>query len=330
MAFLHFARQRVDAAVLEVGLGGRLDSTNVCQPSVCVITSISFDHTRQLGNTLAAIAGEKAGIIKPGVPVVSGVVHDEPRDVIRQTADERQAPLFEQGLDFAFDSAPQPGRLAAAGEWLDYREPAIHPRWELRKIELGLVGRHQAANAAAAIAAARRLIERGWPISEAALRGGLAAARIPARIEILGQRPAVILDVAHNVASIAALIDVVRERYPDRRRVLVFASSKDKDAAGMLRLLVPWFEEIVLTRYVNNPRAMEPEALAELARAELPSAADNGQPQRTPQLHTADRPADAWELARRAASPEDLVCITGSFFLAAELRPLVRATTLEP
>jgi dihydrofolate synthase/folylpolyglutamate synthase len=328
MAFLHFARRRVDAAVLEVGLGGRLDSTNVCRPSVCVITSISFDHTRQLGNTLAAIAGEKAGIIKPGVPVISGVVNDEPRQVIRRVAAESGAPLVERGAEFDYTAAPQSGG-AQAGERLDYREPATDPRWELRSIQLGIVGRHQSANAAAAIATARRLVEQGWPISEAALRSGLAAARVPARIEIIGQQPTVIIDVAHNVASIGAFIEVLRERFADRRRVLVFASSRDKDAAGMLRLLVPWFEEIVLTRYVNNPRAMDPPALAEMARAELPSA-DNGQPQRAPRLRTAADPAEAWKLARQAAGPNDLVCITGSFFLASELRPLARGMTLEP
>ena len=160
-------------------------------------------------------------------------------------------------------------------------------------MRLGLLGRHQAANAATAIAAARRLAEQGWAIDEASLRGGLAAARCPARIEVVSRRPAVILDVAHNVASIAALFDVLRERISPRRRVLIFASSKDKDTAGMLRLLVPEFDDIVLTRYVNNPRAVEPETLATLvaqdhwaARQRLarPIAACHHGPQAGPSL----------------------------------------------
>jgi dihydrofolate synthase/folylpolyglutamate synthase len=188
-----------------------------------------------------------------------------------------------------------------------------------------MLGRHQAANAAAAIAAVRRLIEQGWPIDEAALRRGLAAARCPARIEVIGRRPTVIVDVAHNVASIAALVAVLGQQ-PAGRRVLVLASSKDKDTAGMLRLLVSQFDEIVLTQYIHNPRAMEPEKLLELARAEVALVAAGS---RRANLRCAATPAEAWETARSLASSDDLVCVTGSFFLAAELRPLMRATTLD-
>jgi dihydrofolate synthase/folylpolyglutamate synthase len=137
----------------------------------------------------------------------------------------------------------------------------------------------------------------------------------------------VILDVAHNVASIAALLEVLRERFPQGRRVLVFASSKDKDTSGMLRLLVPEFERIVLTRYIHNPRAVEPQRLLELARevaAELPAGV-------RPAAEIADAPTPdtAWELAQRATGRDDLICITGSFFLAAELRPLVGGSRLD-
>jgi dihydrofolate synthase/folylpolyglutamate synthase len=326
MAFLHFARQQVDAAVLEVGLGGRLDSTNVCRPSVCIITSISFDHTRQLGNTLAAIAGEKAGIIKPGVPVISGVVNEEPREVIRHVAHESGARLFQCGEDFDFDDSSGSSTRGEGGERLDYREPAADPVWTLADVQVGLLGRHQAANAAAAIAAVRRLQEQGWPIGETALRQGLAAVRWPARIEVVGRRPTVILDVAHNVASIAALLAVLGERFAGRRRILIFASSKDKDTAGMLRLLLPAFDEVVLTRYIRNPRAVELEVLYDLALSQIP-AGNHGQ--RSPAVHTAATPEQAWHLARQAAGPDDLVCIAGSFFLAAELRPLAGAATLE-
>ncbi len=332
MAFLHFAKRRVDAAVLEVGLGGRLDSTNVCHPSVSVITSISFDHTRQLGHTLAAIAGEKAGIIKRGVPLVSGVVRDEPREVIRRVAADSAAPLFERGSAYDFTMLPEQGDKHQGRERFDFREPAVGERtsggsWQLADVKLGMLGKHQVANAAAAIATVRRLVEQGWSIEEAALRRGLAAARCPARIEVVGEQPTVLLDVAHNVASIAALLEVLREQFPRGRRVLVFASSKDKDTAGMLRLLVPEFDRIILTRYIHNPRAVEPERLIELAKevaAEL--SADE---QRTAEIADAPTPKAAWDLAQRATGRDDLICITGSFFLAAELRPLLGASRLD-
>jgi dihydrofolate synthase/folylpolyglutamate synthase len=324
MAFLHFARQRVDAAVLEVGMGGRLDSTNVCRPCVSAITSISFDHTRQLGNTLAAIAREKAGIIKPHVPVVSGVDQDEPRRVIQEVARLQEAPLLETGLAFAFECVRRPTAFSA-GERFDYHEPAAQPAWELRDLELGMVGGHQVANAAIAIAVLRQLKEQGWSINEAAIRRGLAAARCPARIEIVRERPTVIVDVAHNVASIQALLNALRQRFAGRRMILIFASSRDKDTAGMLRLLLSQFDEVVLTRYVNNPRAVEPDQLEQLAASEGAAPGTS----RGPVVHIAATPEVAWQTARSLAGPDDIVCASGSFYLAAELRPLCTASTLE-
>jgi len=325
MAFLHFARRKVDCAVLEVGLGGRLDSTNVCEPSVTIITSISFDHTRQLGNTLAAIAGEKAGITKPGVPMVSGVVAEEPREVIRRVAREQGAPLFERGKEFDFTTK---GLTELEGQVLDYREPDDErgPGHVLRGVRLGMLGAHQAANAAVAICAVGRLVEQGWAIDDAALRSGLASAKVPARIELVSERPTVILDVAHNVASIEALLGVLADRFRSRRRTLIFASSKDKDTAGMLRLLLPHFDEVVLTRYIENPRAVELDQLQQLAERTLSAASSNGDAQ--PAIRVASAPSEAWRVARGLAGPDDLICITGSFFLAAELRPVVQRATL--
>jgi dihydrofolate synthase / folylpolyglutamate synthase len=325
MAFLHFAQTKVDAAVLEVGLGGRLDSTNVCRPEVCIITSISFDHVRQLGNTLAAIASEKAGIIKTGVPVVSGVMLPEPRDVIASRAAVVQARLVQRGVDY--DCTSPAGRhdspLTTHNESFDYREPAAQPQYELTNVQLGMLGHHQAANAAAAIAAVNRLRQRGWSISDEALRCGLAAARCPARIEQVAIGPAVILDVAHNLASVEALLAVLRERFAPRRRIVIFASSKDKDYAGMLKLVVPAFDTIFLTQYLDNPRAMEAESL--LAIAQQFRSSSSGLTQR-PVLHATARPADAWRLARAIAATDDLICVAGSFFLAAELRPRITGT----
>jgi dihydrofolate synthase/folylpolyglutamate synthase len=326
MAFLHFARLKVDVAVLEVGLGGRLDSTNLCVPEVTIITSISFDHMRQLGHTLAAIASEKAGIVKPGVPVISGVVAGEPRQVIAERAQALAVPLFQRGMHYDFATL----EAAWPTESFDYREPAVDPSYRLDGVKLAMLGRHQAANASAAICAVQRLRERGWQIGDGAVRGGLAAARTPARIELIAGNPPVILDVAHNPASIEALLAVLRERFSDRagigRRILVFASSMDKDHAAMLRRLVPDFDAIVLTRYVDNPRAMDPEGLLAEAVAVQQRLAPES---RRAALDTTATPAAAWDRARQLAGPSDLIVCTGSFFLAAELQPLVRQAKVE-
>lgn len=322
MAFLHFAQENVAAAVLEVGLGGRLDSTNICRPEVCVITSISFDHTKQLGNTLAAIAGEKAGIIKAGVPVVSGVVEPEPRDVIIARAEAVGAPLVQRDVDYGYVTH-ESGNEQASGQSFDYWEKALlpassprEPASELKNVRLGMLGSHQCANAATAIAALHCLASRGWQISEAHLRAGITTARISARIEQIQSSPTVILDVAHNLASIEALLTVLREQFTASRRILIFASSKDKDYAGMLKLLLPACDTIFLTQYLNNPRAVEAGELLTIAQ-QLRAATGTAMPI----LHATVRPADALRLSRAIAQPDDLICIAGSFFLAAELRP---------
>ncbi len=322
MAMLHFVRQRVDVAVLEVGLGGRLDSTNVCKPVVCGITSISFDHTKQLGNTLAAIATEKAGIIKPGVPVVSGVTDPEPRAAIEAIAIERHAPLRQRDLHFGADAIDSLAGPSQAGETIAYWDELGGPRYRLSDLKVGMLGSHQAYNAAVAVAVARTLQQQGWSIDEQAIRAGLAQVRCPARVEIVGQRPTQIVDVAHNHASIEALVEVLDQRFQATQRVLVFASSRDKDTVGMLRLLLPRFDRIILTRYLNNPRAIEHGELLEMASPVLAELAqDNGRAR--PVLETAADPATAWNRAHQVASGEDLICVTGSFFLAAEIRPLL-------
>lgn len=314
MAWLHFRRRKVDAVVAEVGLGGRLDSTNVCQPAVTAITSISFDHTRQLGGTLAEIAREKAGIVKPGVPLVCGVAEAEPRDVIAGICHERGAPRSQLGRDFDFRYEPpsclEPGE--ASGR-MDYTSSAGDH--ELRGVELRLAGRHQAANAAVAVTALRRLAERGWAIPARALREGLASVAWPARIEIVGRRPAIVVDSAHNVASVEALLATLRESLPARRRGLIFATSRDKDVRGMLERLLPCFDEAALTRFESNPRSAAPEDLLRIA-------SDLGYSAR---CTTHESPRDAWLWARQRLAADDLLCATGSFFLAAEIGRMATA-----
>jgi dihydrofolate synthase/folylpolyglutamate synthase len=317
LGFLHLARRRVDIAVLEVGLGGRFDSTNVCRPLVSVITSISFDHTKQLGNKLASIAREKAGIIKPGRPVISGVTAAEARQVIVQTAQQRRAPLRQLGTDFRFTC--EPGLVTATEErWPRVRIVTGERPWP--DMELGLLGEHQAANAAVAVACVEELRRLGLTVSDTAVAEGLADVHWPARLEVLGRRPFLVLDCAHNVASVQALVDTLEQSFPAARRHLVLAVSSDKDVPGMLRVLAPHFSPAYLTRYQGSARSVPPEQFAELAR-----------PLQLPCTQYASA-ADAWQAARRNAGPDDLICITGSVFLAGELRPLlmVRAQALQP
>jgi dihydrofolate synthase/folylpolyglutamate synthase len=330
-ALLHFARCGVDVAVVEVGLGGRLDSTNVCRPEVSVITSISFDHTRQLGNTLASIAAEKAGIVKPGVPVVTGVTEPESLDVIRRIAAERGCACFVSGCDFEYryrgfhhPPAADPV-LAPTTAWslFDYAENQGAAEVVYQGLRLGLLGRHQVANAAVALAALGRLRESGWRVDEGDIRNALAGVRVPARTEFLPGEPVTMIDAAHNVASVAALIDVLNETFPRtgrQRRILIFATSRDKDVGGMLRVLLPEFDSVILTRYLNNPRYVEPVELMETARGVLERGGWQGPP-----LLVQEEPRAAWEQARSSASADDLVCVAGSFFLAAEIRSLVVA-----
>jgi dihydrofolate synthase/folylpolyglutamate synthase len=328
-AVTHFAQSSVDAAVLEVGLGGRLDSTNVCQPEVCVITSISFDHTRQLGNTLASIAREKAGIIKPGVPVVTGVETGEALDVIQRIASERGCVCYQAGRDFHSRylgaqispvTFPATGASSAGCSQFDYWEAGVDHERSLRRLSVALPGRHQACNGAVALATIQRLKERGWSITDADIRDGLSSVRVAARTEVLPGPPLAIIDAAHNVASVEALLELLTEPALSTtrgHRVLVFATSEDKDASGMLQRLLPAFDNAVLTRYRNNPRYVEPSdlhALAETIRADVLD--------RRPRISIQPDPESAWSHAKSLAADDGLICVTGSFFLASEIRNL--------
>ncbi|MEX2027654.1 MAG: cyanophycin synthetase, partial [Pirellulaceae bacterium] len=244
---------------------------------------------------------------------------DEPQSAIERVAAQQGAPLLARGQ--AFDAAvqPQPESESLAGQKIDYWEKSAQGTWTLDGIHLPFLGDHQAANAAAAMAALRQLTGRGFDIPYDAIRLGLSQTRCHARIELIRRRPNVIADVAHNVASVQALVEVVRREFPTGKRILLFASSRDKDIPGMLRLLLPEFDQIVLTRFVTNPRGVEVEELHSLARETLSDSC------REPPAFAVERdPVAAWQLAQRLAQDDDLICITGSFFLAAELLPLVR------
>lgn len=320
MALVLFRRRQCNAVILEVGLGGRLDSTNVCQPCVSVLTSISFDHVQQLGNTLALIAREKGGIIKPGVPVVSGVTDPEPRAVIRQICRELGCRLVELGEDFSFEYRPPHGlEHAPAMGTMDFftKRRWRKPAESCQNLSLSLLGRHQATNAAVALATVALLQEAGWQVPEESIRRGLTEVAWPARVQVVARRPTVVIDAAHNVASIAALIQTLDESFSARSRLLLFATTQDKDVHGMLRRLLGRFDQVIFTQYTNNPRAVPAEQLASLAT------------QLTGQSCAAYAdPAEAWDSVHRWATDNDLVCITGSFFLAADMRRLIAARPL--
>ncbi len=311
MGLLHFARRGARAVVLEVGMGGRLDSTNVIRPVLSIITSISFDHTRQLGNTLPAIASQKAGILKRGRPGIIGVRDHEAREAIRRVAEERRCPLRELDSDFWYEAVPPAAPLVGptagtvtARTW----------RTDWGTLALPLLGAHQAHNAALALAGLDLLaeLEPSLAVTRSDVIEGFSTLRWPARVEVLGQQPWLVIDGAHNAASAAALAATLQTCFPPSRRTLIFGTSRDKDLEGQLRELLPAFDDVIATRFVENPRSVPPESIADCI-LEL-----TGSP-----AHVAAEPAEAIELARRLTTPDGLICVTGSLFLAAEARAII-------
>jgi dihydrofolate synthase/folylpolyglutamate synthase len=295
LALWYFAREKVDWVVWETGLGGRLDATNIVQPEVCIITNIGLDHQQYLGESLRDIAAEKAGIIKPGVPVVSAVEIGEAADVIGERARAGGCALALVHRD-------------GKAEDLGLRGNKQMARIDGREFELGLIGPHQVSNAACAVAAMRRL-----GVSEAGIARGLAETNWPGRFEILSEKPLIVLDGAHNPAGMAMLVATWRAflaarygwgaREIDSRAHLVFASVADKEIFPMAQLLRPLAGKISLVRLANE-RSAEPALLAP-SFAGLPCACY-------------DSVSAVWrELAD--ASPETTILITGSLFLVGEM-----------
>lgn len=325
LAFQYFARQSVDFSVVEVGLGGRLDSTNVCDPLVTAITSISYDHTAILGGTLEEIAREKAGIVKRDRPVFTTASQPEVLECIEQIAHQHSAPLFQAGRDFAMTHQPT-GDCATLDQFEvtifpespSSESPASSPRAIVySELQLGVHGLRQRDNAALAVAICHHIGELGWPVSPQHICEGLKAAKIPARIEVFSESPFVIVDVAHNEASLAELTTTLSRLFHTRsgtRRRLIFSSSRDKNNEAMLRCAASYFDEIVLTRFQLNPRASSFDDLSQLASRFFPVDA----------ISLCETPLEAWQAAWSQTTPDDLLCVAGSFFIAAELLATVR------
>jgi dihydrofolate synthase / folylpolyglutamate synthase len=297
LGFLYFARQKVDAAVIEVGLGGRLDATNVVTPRVSVTTSLSYDHMAVLGNTLTAIAGEKAGIIKQGVPVVSSPQKDEALVVLERVAKERHAPLTLVGRDVFYKAGKHSLDGQSLQVWTNGQKTV--------RLTLPLLGVHQVVNAATAYAA---LKTSGLNVSDEEIRKGFAGVSWPCRFEIVCREPAVILDSAHNVDSFEKLAQTLEDYFPGRPVTLIFGSSEDKDITGMFKALKPNLSRVIGTK-AAHPRALEPEQIVE-------TASGLGVPAE------AAAPVEA-ALARAlklAAKEDSIILSAGSMFVTAEVK----------
>jgi dihydrofolate synthase/folylpolyglutamate synthase len=305
MAMRHFAEQAVDLAVIEVGLGGRLDSTNVITPEVTVITRIDYDHVQLLGHTLAAIAAEKAGTIKRGVPVLSVPQEPEVEEVLRRVAAEVGAPIRFVGseIDFSF-------RFGATNELGPHsRVCLVTETSHFMHLPVPLPGEHQAVNCAVALATIDTLKASGFDCAEVPMLDGLARTRTPGRMELVWDQPRILVDGAHNPVALGALMRSVGAHVPYDSMVCVFGCCEDKDIPGMLSKAALGGDKIIFTRARGNPRAMDPD---ELQRQFAEKSGKMSQVARTL--------GDALDLATRAVGRDDLICVTGSFYLVGETK----------
>lgn len=297
IAFSYFREKKIDYGVIEAGLGGRLDATNIVEPVVSIITPISYDHVRILGNTLKDIASEKSGIIKRGSVAVSAPQEDEALSVIRRACESSGVRLVLVGRDISVKEIRgdcEKEIFDARGAFGDYKNCRIN-----------LIGRHQVINASAAIAAAECLREKGVAISAENIKNGIEKTRIPARCEVMGKSPYLILDGAQNKASARALKETIQRNFKYEKLILVFGACKDKDIKGMCEELVPAADRIILTK-AKSERGEEPAAIERFVRDKVAVITDSVE--------------KAMREAKKAAGANDAILVTGSFFVAAEAR----------
>ena len=306
MAFQYFAQHEVEIAVVEVGLGGRFDATNVLNPDVSIITNVDYDHQKYLGNSLREIATEKAGTIKPGVPVITAADQPEALEVIRTVSRERGSPLVEVGNNLRVES-PEPHYFNFNGT-----------RWSLSGLDRPLRGSHQVLNSACALGALERLEDKGIPMDEAALRRGLKDVRWEGRLELIPATDSdavVILDGAHNPAGARALGNFLKTSLLPKpgRTILILGILQDKDVEGMLSLLAPLMDEVVLTR----PQYERAASVEELKHALEPYPI---------QVVIREPVSEALRYARSVTTPADRICVAGSLFTVGEARACLMGT----
>jgi dihydrofolate synthase/folylpolyglutamate synthase len=295
LAFLHFFRAGVDIAVLEVGLGGRLDATNVVNPEVVVISNISLEHRAYLGRRLTDIAREKGGIIKPGGLVVTAARQKAVIDTLEAIGRKRRARIFRVGRDIRVRSC---GERTFSYFGIERNFPGLH---------LHLRGRHQIINAACALGAVELLGRRGLYVDDGSIIEGFGTCRWEGRLEVLQERPIVVVDGAHNPAGASVLREALKEDFSFRRLILVFGVLADKDYRAMLGKLVPAADHVILTK-PREERALPPDIPAQWVRATGRRA------------EVIEDSGKAMERALRLAGKNDLVCITGSLYLVGEIR----------
>jgi len=297
LAFAYFQKKQVDFQVLEVGLGGRLDATNVvAKPTVCIITSISLDHTQILGNTIGEIAREKAGIIKFGCWVVISPQPEEAALIITDICREKKAKVVQVGKDVTWHKI--------RGD-LHQQSLVIEGRTNKYQVKIPLLGDFQLENAATAVAALEILSSAGFAISAADIAQGLAQVQWPGRFQILQQYPTVLVDGAHNVASMKRLVNNIKAYFTHKRIFLVFGTSCDKDIPGIINELVPLSPQVIVTQASHSRAAPIPTLVAEFTKRGI-------------EPETGGTVTEAISRALSLASRTDIICVTGSLFVVAE------------
>ncbi len=317
MAFMHFADEATDIAIVETGLGGRLDATNVLQPAVTLITRIELDHQHLLGNTPADIAREKAGIFKPGVPAISVKQTPEVEAVLREVAEEVGCEFRMIGKDIEFSS-----RFCVTDEYgAHMRVCVLGNRIDYMHLPVPLPGSHQADNCALALAALDLLGSGDREFEEKTVFRGLAATKNPGRMDLVWNRPRILVDGAHNPASMQALMRGIGSHIQFDSMICIFGCNADKDVDANLEMLALGGDKIIFTKASDQPRAAEPEELAQQFES-----------LRNRQCQTAPSVKEAIEIASQAAGRDDLICVTGSFYLVGETMALLKKAreNLEP
>lgn len=312
-AFLHFANEKVDVAVLETGLGGRLDSTNVTRPLVCGITSISYDHVAQLGNTLEQIAEEKAGIFKPGVPAISAPQPNGVKKVLRKAAERVGCPLRILGEDIEFSYRFESSRATGPHTRVCLSTPVTR----FDHLRVPLLGEHQAHNCGVALAIVDALRQTDFDVPEQAAIDGLAKVHVQGRLELIRDMPRTLVDAAHNAASVSALMRAIGQNISYDSMVVIFGCSADKDVDGMLEQLQLGADKVIFTS-IGTPRSVDPHELQARFVEISPKMAQ-----------VAEQLTDAYQIACNCVSREDLICITGSVYLVGLAKQLAQAGKLQ-
>jgi dihydrofolate synthase/folylpolyglutamate synthase len=301
---MHFVDKSVDIAVIETGLGGRLDSTNVIKPEVVGITNLSIDHQQQLGGTIDSIAKEKAGVFKRGVPVITVQQDPAAMHVLRSHANAVKAPLSVTGSDIDFSHRFETSREHGPHTRICLTTPTS----KFEHLRVPLHGKHQAINCGLALAMLDKLKSSGYKIDNEKATEGLHKVSLAGRMEMICDDPRIMIDAAHNAASIRALIYAIGQNIPYDSMVVIFGCNNDKDVTGMLRELQYGADKVIFTRN-NSAKAMSSQDLADIY-VEICGK----------MYQTAASLGEALQLAKSAVSKEDLICITGSFYLIGQAK----------